>query len=244
MTTAAPNAGGRSLGRIARTTEDAVPGGPSSQLTVGTGRFDPEGRSERVAIAALVAWMCTVAIGVCLLLTSTRSDAAPPAPAEPAMVPQASAAASAQPPEAAAGPVRKRDRFDPPSLAQAKSEPVPGLRALAEFTHPALAVIGCGFWLAYTLSRDRIFAAIGIGILLGAICAGLSWAVGNARAAKRERAAEGAGDSAEGTGHEDSAADAAGSHVPALFFSRRLMILHGAGAALTLLLAALIAARV
>jgi hypothetical protein len=208
-----------------------------------------------VAIAALVTWMCTVAVGVYLLLTSNRSEAAPPAPAEHAMVPQAAAsaqqpeaAASAQQPEAAAGPaaarpVRKRDRFDPPSLAQAKSEPVPGLRALAEFTHPALAVIGCGFWLAYTLSRDRIFAAIGVGILLGAICAGLSWVVGNARAAKRERATEGAGDSAEGTGH-GAAADATSPHVPALSFSRRLMILHGAGAALTLLLAALIAARV
>ena len=188
-----------------------------------------------MAIAALVAWMFTVAVGVYLLLTSTRSGAGPSAPAERAMVPQA--AASAQSPETAARPARKRDRFDPPSLAQAKTEPVPGLRALAEFTHPALAVIGFGFWLAYTLSRDRIFAAIGVGILLGAICAGLSWAVGNARAAKREHAAE-------GTGPGNSATDASGPHVPALFFSRRLMILHGAGAALTLLLAALIAARV
>jgi hypothetical protein len=190
-----------------------------------------------VAIAALAVWMCTVAVGVYLLLTSTRQDDAPPAPAEHAMVPQAAAAASAQPPEAAAGPVRERDRFDPPSLAQAKSEPIPGLRALAEFTHPALAVIGFGFWLAYTLSRDRIFAAIGVGILIGAICAGLSWAVGNARAAKREQAAS-------GMGHGDSAADASGPRVPALFFSHRLMILHGAGAAFTLLLAALIIARV
>jgi hypothetical protein len=201
-----------------------------------------------VAIAALAVWMCTVAIGVYLLLTSTRSDAAPPAPAEQVMVPQA--AASAQPLETAAGPAvarpaRARDRFDPPSLAQAKSEPLPGLRALAEFTHPALAVIGIGFWVAYTISRDRIFAAIGTGILLGAICAGLSWAVSNARAAKRERAPEGTrhGDPAEGAGHGDPA-DAPGPHVPALIFSHRLMILHGAGAALTLLLVALIAARV
>jgi hypothetical protein len=192
-----------------------------------------------VAIAALVIWMCTVAVGVYLLLTSTRQDDAPPASAEHAMVPQAAAAASAQPPEAAARPVRERDRFDPPSLAQAKSEPIPGLRALAEFTHPALAVIGFGFWLAYTLSRDRIFAAIGAGILIGAICAGLSWAVGNARAAKREQAISG-----EQAASGDSAADASGARVPALFFSRRLMILHGAGAAFTLLLAALIIARV
>lgn len=191
-----------------------------------------------MAIAAMAAWMCTVAVGVYLLLTSTRSDAAPQAPAEHAMVPQA--AASARPPEAVAGPaaarpVRARDRFDPPSLAQAKSEPLPGLRALAEFTHPALAVTGCAFWLIYTLSRDRIFAAIGAGILLGAIGAGLSWAVSNARAAKREQAAESAG---------GSAADSTGERTPALVFSRRMMILHGAGAALTLLLAALIIARI
>jgi hypothetical protein len=189
-----------------------------------------------VAIAALVVWMCTIAVGVYLLLTSTRSDAAPPAPAEHAMVPQA--AASAQPPKTAARPAaarsaRERDRFDPPSLARAKSEPLPGLRALAEFTHPALAVIGFGFWMAYTLSRNQIFAAIGVGILLGAICAGLSWAIGNARAAKHE-----------GTEHGSAAEDASGARIPALFFSRRMMILHGAGAALTLLLAALIAAHV
>ena len=59
------------------------------------------------------------------------------------------------------------------------------MRALGEFAHPALALIGFGFWLEYVLSRDRLFAAIGLGILLGALCAGVSWAVANARAAKR-----------------------------------------------------------
>jgi hypothetical protein len=165
-------------------------------------------------------------------------------PQAAAQLPAAAARLAATPGPPAARPVREQDRFDPPSLARAKSEPVPGLRALAEFMHPALAVTGCGFWLAYTLSRDRIFAAIGVGILLGAICAGLSWAIGNARAAKRERAAEatGQGATAEGAGHP--AAGGTGQHMPALFFSRHLMILHGAGAALTLLLAVLIAARI
>jgi hypothetical protein len=201
-----------------------------------------------VAIAALAIWTLTVAAGVYLLLTSTRSDNTAPAPAEPVTVPSAAPSAS---PRAAAKPVRDRDRFDPPSLARAKSEPMPGLRAIAEFAHPALAVTGFAFWLIYTMSRDRVFAAIGFGILLGAICAGLSWAVSNARALKREQsAAEGsaAGNpAAEGSAQEESSAGAPGSQgssVPALLFSNRVLLVHGVGAACTLLLVALIIARV
>jgi hypothetical protein len=115
-------------------------------------------------------------------------------------------------------PVRPKDRFDPPSLREAKNEPIPGMRALAEFSHPALAVTGFGFWVAYTLVRNDIFGVIAFGIMLGAIAAGISWAFGNARAAKN------GGD--------------------ALAFSSRVLVLHVAGAALTLLLAALITARV
>ena len=113
---------------------------------------------------------------------------------------------------------RAKDRFDPPSLVRAKSEPLPGMRALAEFAHPALAVTGFAFWAAYLLTGDRIFAAIGLGILLGAICAGVSWLTVNKRAVRRGRA-------------------------DALILSPRLLLLHGAGAALTLLLTALITAR-
>jgi hypothetical protein len=210
-----------------------------------------------VAIAALMIWLLTVAAGVYLLLTSTRSDNTVPAPAEPVAVPSVAPSAS---PGAAAKPVRDRDRFDPPSHARAKSEPMPGLRAFAEFAHPALAVTGFAFWLIYTLSRDRIFAAIGFGILLGAICAGLSWAVSNARAAKRVPPAAGsmAGNpaaedpeaedlAAEGSTQGESSAGASspqGSGVPALLFSHRVLLMHGVGAACTLLLAALIIARV
>ncbi len=172
-----------------------------------------------MAIAALVLWMCTAAVGGYLLATSTRTGAAAPTPGKEAPAPAAVPAA----------PPRARDRFDPPSLARAKSEPLPGMRALAEFTHPALAMIGFGFWLEYVISRDRLFAAIGFGILLGALCAGLSWALANARAAKR----------AAGDGQEDKASQGPG----ALSFTPRVLILHGLGAALTLVLAALIAAR-
>jgi hypothetical protein len=170
-----------------------------------------------VAIAALVLWMCTAAAGTYLLATSIRAAGSDRAPetAEADRVRQTAPAAKAVP---EAKPVRERDRFDPPSLARAKSEPIPGMRALAEFAHPALAIIGLGFWLAYVLSRDRVFAAIGLGVMLGAICAGVSWFAANARAARARK--------------------------DALSPPPRLLILHGVGAALTLLVAALIVARV
>jgi hypothetical protein len=179
-----------------------------------------------VAIAALVLWMCTAAVGGYLLATSTRTGAGDAAPSEKASAPEPAAVPAA--------PVRAKDRFDPPSLARAKSEPLPGMRALAEFAHPALAIIGLGMWLAYVFSRDRLFAAIGLGVLLGAICAGLSWALANARAAKRPAPTDSGATTDPG---------AAARHPGALTFPPRLLILHAVGAALTLLLTALIAAR-
>lgn len=183
-----------------------------------------------MAIAALLAWMCTAAAGGYLLVSRARGTE--PADAEPEPQPHASRAPALEPrpvpvpgpasaPEPAAVPETRRakDRFDPPSLTRAKAEPLPGMRALAEFGHPALALIGFGFWAAYVLTGDRVFAAIGFGIVLGAICAGLSWFTANTRAARR-------------------------SEPGALILSPRLLVLHGAGAALTLLLAALIVAHV
>jgi hypothetical protein len=108
---------------------------------------------------------------------------------------------------------------------------MPGLRELAEFAHPALAMIGIGVWLGYVVSRDRVFAAIGLGVLLGAICAGLSWFTANTRAARRAAAAN----ADSGTARPGSAP---------LTPAPRLLILHAVGAALTLLFAVLIAVRV
>jgi hypothetical protein len=175
-----------------------------------------------VTIAALLVWMCTAAAGTYLLATRARpADAGPAAEPEPQPAPVAAAAETTGPGAPAAAPPARRakDRFDPPSLVRAKSEPLPGMRALAEFAHPALAVTGFAFWAAYLLTGDRVFAAIGFGILLGAICAGVSWFTVNKRAVRRGRA-------------------------DALILSPRLLLLHGAGAALTLLLTALITARV
>jgi hypothetical protein len=171
-----------------------------------------------VAIAALLLWLCTAAVGGYLLATATRISQAPRPADEERPVPVATPAPPAE-------PARARDRYDPPSLARAKSEPLPGLRALAEFSHPALAIIGVGFWLAYVLSRDRLFAVIGFGVLLGAICAGLTWVASNRRAARRAEQ--------EGAGQPD-----------ALSFTPRVLVLHAAGAAVTLLIVTLIAARV
>jgi hypothetical protein len=217
-----------------------------------------------LAIAALLFWLCTAAVGSYLLVTGARSaddrrtaqeQAAVPAEVGAAGQPAATAAAQAVPAEVGAvevgaaeavaveavaavperpepptrpqRPVRDKDRFDPPSLQRAKSEPLPGLRDLAEFTHPALAIIGFAFWLCYVISRDRLFAMIGLGVLLGAICAGLSWFAVNSRAARRATAG----------GPADSGA-------APLIFPARLVALHAVGAVLTVLFATLIAAHV
>jgi len=193
-----------------------------------------------VAVAALLLWLCTAAIGAYLLVTAVHAGNIEPEPEESVRVPaEQPAAASPGPavatvstppadPTARARPRRNdRDRFAPPSLRQARSEPLPGLKDLAEFTHPALALIGIGFWLGYVVSRDRLFAVIGLGILLGAICAGVSLFTVNTRAARRAAAD----------------ADSAPAGPAPLTASPVVLTLHAIGATLTLLFAVLIAVR-
>ena len=206
-----------------------------------------------MAIAALVLWISTVAVGTYLLATAARIGKTESAPSEPVPVSAGqTGTASANPvavfspangsQAAAAAPAtplaerlraNKDDRFAPPSLQAERNEPLPGMKELAEFAHPALAIIGLGFWLGYVVSRDRLMLAIGLGILLGAICAGLSWFTVNTRAAKRA-VANGAD---EGSGTEDL-------RTAPLSFTPLVLILHTVGAALTLLFVVLIVARV
>jgi len=169
-----------------------------------------------MAVAALLLWLCTAAVGSYLLMTAAHasSETEQPEPAEPVKVPETAAAAPAK-------PVRAKDRFDPPSLQQAKSEPIPGLKSLAEFAHPALGMIGFGFWLGYVISRKEMFLLIGLGVLLGTIAAGISWHLANTRDVKRVAA-----------GEEISHA--------ALVPSNRVLTVHAVGAGLTLLVALLI----
>lgn len=196
-----------------------------------------------MAVAALLLWLCTAAVGSYLLVTAAHAGNNPgndePEPAEPVSVPAerpAAARADAAAPTGspAPAPARRtrddRDRvFAPPSLQQARSEPLPGMKDLAEFAHPALAMIGIGFWLGYVVSRERLFAVIGLGILLGAICAGVTLFTVNTRAARRAAAAEAESRAPAGT-------------VP-LTASPLVLIVHAIGATLTLLFAVLIVVR-
>jgi hypothetical protein len=196
-----------------------------------------------VAVAALLLWLCTAAVGSYLLVTAAHAGNNPgndePELAEQVSVPAerpAAARADAAAPTAlpAPAPTRRtrddRDRvFAPPSLQQARSEPLPGMKDLAEFAHPALAMIGIGFWLGYVVSRDRLFAVIGLGILLGAICAGVTLFTVNTRAARRAAAAEAESRASAGT--------------TPLIASPLVLIVHAIGATLTLLFAVLIVVR-
>jgi hypothetical protein len=189
-----------------------------------------------VAIAVLVLWMCTIGAGTYLLATATRYGKPESEPAEPVSVPAGAASPAA---DAVMGkvpapetPARVRDPFAPPSLQRERSESLPLMRALVEFTHPALGMTGFGFWFGYLVSRDRLFLAISLGVLLGAIAAGVTWFTANTRAVKRAAAARAAGE----PGIEDP-------RFAPHTFSPRVLVVHGAGAALTLLIVALISIR-
>ena len=186
-----------------------------------------------MAIAALALWMCTVAVGAYLLATATpvRDHRGRARGTGLRLGRAALGLASRCPRPGDAGPRQGPLR---PAVAAARAERVTApLRALVEFAHPALAMIGLGFWFGYVVSRDRLFLAIGLGIMLGAIAAGLSWFTVNTRAVKRVAAAEAAGQ----PGIEDP-------RFAPQAFSPRVLILHGVGAALTLLIATLITVRV
>jgi hypothetical protein len=98
---------------------------------------------------------------------------------------------------------------------------VPGARALLEFAHPAFGIIGLAFWLGFSLVHYRVLGWIGFGLAAATACAGLAWFAANVRAANRR---------------DREPADSAD---PAPSFRGRLVALHGAGAALTFVLAAL-----
>jgi len=203
-----------------------------------------------MAIVTLVTWTLTVAVGIYLLITSSRPRAGRPegdVPAEASVVvasvtaassATSSAGVSPDPADADEGvpddrPARlragrladpktiNRNKFDPPSLARAKAESIPGGRALAEFLHPMLGIIGFGLFVGYVMSRAWILGVIALGIGVGAVAAGLTWAIVNMRAARRQP-----------------------PDPHAMSFSPRVLAIHATGAAVTILLAALIVARV
>jgi hypothetical protein len=188
-------------------------------LTSNLGRARPAPAAPAATAAAAVAPAAEPA-------AATAPAATAPA-AEPAAASVARSAFTAQ--VAAPAPASKRemrraarDRFDPPSLTAAKNAPaVPGLRSLLEFAHPASAIVGLGFWLAYTFVHYRALGWIGFGLVTATVCLGLTWFTANTRAAAKPRR--------QGAPDDD----------PPPSFSARLVVLHGGAAAVTLTLAAL-----
>ncbi len=214
-----------------------------------------------MAIVVLVLWLFTAGAGFSVLITSNlkREDAVPVPQlpfaqahaAEPPAAQSASAAHAAPIPQAAsvaprvpaasasgstpasdsapasdpAPPSASRrqakrileDQIAPPSLVAARNAPVvPGARALLEFAHPAFGIIGLAFWLGFSLVHYRVLGWIGFGLAVATAGAGLTWFTVNVRAARRPDRDE---------------------HAPS--FRGRLVAVHGGGAALTVVLAAL-----
>jgi hypothetical protein len=200
-----------------------------------------------MAIVVLVLWLLTAGAGFYLLVTSNLGRARPagaaaasrpPAPitqavpasvtrtagpVQPASPAQPASATQAAPDAGQAAASRRemrradRDPFAPPSLVASRQAPiVPDLRSLAEFAHPACAISGLGFWLGFTLVHFRVLGWIAFGLIVATACIGLAWFTANARAARRR-----------------------GDGQPAPSFTRRLIVLHGGAAAVTLTLAAL-----
>ena len=178
-----------------------------------------------MAIVVLVLWVFTAGAGFSVLITSNLKgdravSAAPPVPA--------AARPSVQAPAALVPAAPVKDPFAPPSLVAARNAPVvPGARALLEFAHPALGIIGLGFWLGFSLVHYRVLGWIGFGLAAATACAGLAWFAANVRAANRPD---------REPAHPADPADPAD---PVPSFRGRLVALHGAGAALTFVLAAL-----
>jgi hypothetical protein len=94
---------------------------------------------------------------------------------------------------------------------------LPDLRSLLEFAHPAFAIIGLAFWLGFTLVHNKALGWIGFGLVAVTASLGLAWFTANLRAVRR--------------------ADAQS----APRFAGRILIVHGAGASVTVTLAALAA---
>ena len=187
-----------------------------------------------LAIAALVLWVLTAGAGVSLLSSgrAARGAAADPGqkagaaagpaqesgtaagPAQTDGTPAGPAQTAGTPARFAAIPLTEDGR--PPPVPRVKVAAPPGEHPLLQFSHPALALIGFGFWLAFVLVHYRPLAWISFGVLVVTLGAGLGWLTGNALATRRRQ-------------------DAARN------FPSQLIVLHGLSAAATLALTVLTA---
>jgi hypothetical protein len=142
-----------------------------------------------LAIAALVLWIATAAVGVTLLRSGStrRAAAADEVPAEEVAADPVPASAGAL---VWIGAVPLTAEGKPPRGPHVRVATPPGEHPLLEFSHPALAIAGVACWFMYTFVHYRPFAWISFGILVAALIVGLGWFLRN-REAERRRLAGG-----------------------------------------------------
>jgi len=156
-----------------------------------------------VAIVTLIVWVLTAGAGISLLTAGNAARR------------RAAGARAASPPARLAA-LPLTDDGGPPPSPHAKVVAPPGEHPVLEFSHPALALTGLGFWFGFTLVHYRPLAWISFGVLAVTLAAGLGWLTANTLAARRRQ-------------------DAARA------FPRRLVVLHGLAATATIALTVLTA---
>jgi hypothetical protein len=180
-------------------------------------------------IAALLLWIVTAGAGFYLLASRPSRPATSPAEEEavaPATVP-AAPPTQAGIPQAAYDALMAGARVPP--ITHTRITTQPGQHPLLEFMHPALGIVGLGFWLAYVATKFGTFAWVSFGILIVTIAAGLTWYTVTHR---RTRAAKGGANAGAAKAGAAKAEKPMKRRLP----SRRYLV-HGTGAGLTLVLA-------
>ena len=104
----------------------------------------------------------------------------------------------------------------PPPSPRTRVATPPGEHPLLEFSHPALAVTGIACWTMFVFVHYRPFAWIAFGVLVATLSVGLGWLASNQHAVKRQARA-------------------------AWTFPRRLVVLHGLAATVSIVLTVLTA---
>src|SRR5262245_29028622 len=117
----------------------------------------------------------------------TQTGSPPAGPTQTGSPPAGPAQTDGPPARYAALPLTEDGR--PPPGPHVKVAAPPGEHPLLQFSHPALALTGLGFWLAFVLVRYRPLAWVSFGILLVTLGAGLGWLASNALAARRRQGA-------------------------------------------------------
>jgi len=155
-------------GRAARSTVT----GPAG--TAGT----PAGPAQQAASAGPAQQVDTPA-------AAAQQAGTPAAPAPPVAAPAGPVRADRAPARYAAVPLTADGR--PPPVPRVKVAAPPGEHPLLQFSHPALALIGFGFWLAFVLVHYRPLAWVAFGVLVVTVGAGLGWLASNVLAARRRQ---------------------------------------------------------